>query len=111
MLGCCNFATTSAATAAQSRPWARRSTRRVSSRERRLRDSSSSSRPATRGRGVSAAAPFYRWRQQHAPAKVDGARRTREPRVEVERLRLLAAELLLDKNAWSYDLIADRQES
>lgn len=40
---------------------------------------------------------YYRWRQQHDPAKVDDARRVRELEVEVERLKLLVAELLLDK--------------
>ena len=40
---------------------------------------------------------YYRWRQQHDPAKVDDARRVRELETEVERLKLLVAELLLDK--------------
>ena len=40
---------------------------------------------------------YYRWRQQHAPAQVDDTRRTRELENEVERLKLLVAELLLDK--------------
>ena len=40
---------------------------------------------------------YYRWRQQHDPAKVDHARRVRELETEVERLKLLVAELLLDK--------------
>lgn len=40
---------------------------------------------------------LYRWRQRHDPAKVDEARRIRELQVEVERLKLLVAELLLDK--------------
>jgi putative transposase len=40
---------------------------------------------------------YYRWRQQHDPAQVDEARRIRELEVEVERLKLLVAELLLDK--------------
>ena len=40
---------------------------------------------------------YYRWRQQHDPAQVDHARRVRELEVEVERLKLLVAELLLDK--------------
>lgn len=40
---------------------------------------------------------YYRWRQQHDPAKVDDARRVRELQLEVERLKLLVAELLLDK--------------
>ena len=40
---------------------------------------------------------YYRWRQQHDPAKVDDARRVRQLELEVERLKLLVAELLLDK--------------
>ena len=40
---------------------------------------------------------YYRWRQRFDPAKVDDARRIRELQVEVERLKLLVAELLLDK--------------
>ncbi len=40
---------------------------------------------------------YYRWRQRFEPAKVDDARRIRELQVEVERLKLLVAELLLDK--------------
>ena len=40
---------------------------------------------------------YYRWRQLHDPAKVDDARRVRELESEVERLKLLVAELLLDK--------------
>lgn len=40
---------------------------------------------------------FYRWRQRHDPAKVDSDRRCRELETEVERLRRLVAELLLDK--------------
>ncbi len=40
---------------------------------------------------------FYRWRQRFDPAKVDDQRRLRELQVEVERLKLLVAELLLDK--------------
>jgi putative transposase len=40
---------------------------------------------------------YYRWRQRHDPAKVDDARRVRELEAEVERLKLLVAELLLDK--------------
>jgi putative transposase len=39
----------------------------------------------------------YRWRQQHDPAKVDHARHVRALETEVERLKLLVAELLLDK--------------
>jgi transposase-like protein len=40
---------------------------------------------------------YYRWRQLHDPAKVDDARRVRELETEVERRKLLVAELLLDK--------------
>lgn len=40
---------------------------------------------------------YYRWRQRHDPAQVDDARRVRELEGEVERLKLLVAELLLDK--------------
>ena len=40
---------------------------------------------------------YYRWRQRHDPAQVDDARRVRELQAEVERLKLLVAELLLDK--------------
>lgn len=40
---------------------------------------------------------YYRWRQRFDPAQVDDARRVRELQLEVERLKLLVAELLLDK--------------
>jgi putative transposase len=40
---------------------------------------------------------YYRWRQQHDPAQVDHARHARALEAEVERLKLLVAELLLDK--------------
>ena len=40
---------------------------------------------------------YYRWRQQHAPDKVDADRRCRELELEVDRLKRLVAELLLDK--------------
>jgi putative transposase len=40
---------------------------------------------------------YYRWRQRLDPAQVDEARRIRELQLEVERLKLLVAELLLDK--------------
>ena len=40
---------------------------------------------------------YYRWRQQHDPAKIDDACRVRALEAEVERLKLLVAELLLDK--------------
>ena len=40
---------------------------------------------------------YYRWRQLHDPAEVDDARRVRELQIEVDRLKLLVAELMLDK--------------
>jgi putative transposase len=40
---------------------------------------------------------YYRWRQQHDPAQVDDSRRLRELQTEVERLKRLVAELMLDK--------------
>ena len=40
---------------------------------------------------------YYRWRQQHDPAKGDDARRVRELETEVQRLKRLVAELMLDK--------------
>jgi putative transposase len=40
---------------------------------------------------------YYRWRQQHDPAQGDDSRRVRALETEVERLKLLVAELLLDK--------------
>ena len=40
---------------------------------------------------------YHRWRQRHDPARVDSDRRCRELEVEVERLKLLVAELMLDK--------------
>ena len=40
---------------------------------------------------------YYRWRQRHDPAVVDADRRCRELEVEVERLKRLVAELMLDK--------------
>ena len=46
--------------------------------------------------GISANS-YYRWRQRHDPAQVDEARRLRELQAEIERLKLLVAELLLDK--------------
>ena len=39
---------------------------------------------------------YYRWRQQYAPDQVDGERRSRELELEVDRLKKLVAELLLD---------------
>jgi putative transposase len=40
---------------------------------------------------------YYRWRQVHDPAEVNDARRVRELQIEVDRLKLLVAELMLDK--------------
>jgi putative transposase len=40
---------------------------------------------------------FRRWRQGNDPTKVHDGQRIRELQVEVERLKLLVAELLLDK--------------
>ena len=40
---------------------------------------------------------YHRWRQLFDPAQVDDARRVRELEGEVERLKLLVAELSLDK--------------
>jgi transposase-like protein len=40
---------------------------------------------------------YYRWRQLHDPAGADDARRIRHLEAEVERLKLLVAELLLDQ--------------
>ena len=40
---------------------------------------------------------YYRWRQQHDPNQVDADRRCRELECEVDRLKRLVAELLLDK--------------
>jgi putative transposase len=40
---------------------------------------------------------YYRWRLRFHTAKVDEGRRVRELESEVERLKLLVAELLLDK--------------
>jgi putative transposase len=40
---------------------------------------------------------YYRWRERLDPANLDDTRRIRELQVEVERLKLLVAELLLDK--------------
>lgn len=40
---------------------------------------------------------YYRWRQRHDPAVVNADRRCRELESEVERLKRLVAELMLDK--------------
>jgi putative transposase len=40
---------------------------------------------------------YHRWRQRHDPARVDTDRRCRELEVELQRLKLLVAELMLDK--------------
>lgn len=40
---------------------------------------------------------YYRWRQRFDPAAVDESRHIRELQSEVDRLKLLVAELLLDK--------------
>jgi putative transposase len=44
-----------------------------------------------------AATTYYRWRQRHDPVKVDADRRCRELEVEVERLKRIVAELMLDR--------------
>jgi putative transposase len=44
-----------------------------------------------------AEASYYRWRQQYDPAQAEDGRRVRQLEAEVERLKLLVAELLLDK--------------
>ncbi len=40
---------------------------------------------------------YHRWRQRHDPARVDSDRRCRQLEGEVERLKRLVAELLVDK--------------
>jgi putative transposase len=40
---------------------------------------------------------YYRWRQKSDPEKPDSDRRCRELELEVDRLKKLVAELLLDK--------------
>ena len=40
---------------------------------------------------------FYRWKRRHDPVQVDSDRRCRQLEVEVERLKRLVAELMLDK--------------
>ena len=40
---------------------------------------------------------YYRWRQQHDPAQANADRRCRELESEVERLKRIVAELMLDR--------------
>jgi putative transposase len=40
---------------------------------------------------------YYRWRQEHAPEQVNSDRRCRALELELDRLKKLVAELLLDK--------------
>ena len=40
---------------------------------------------------------YYRWRQTHDPVQVDADRRCRQLEGEIERLKRLVAELMLDK--------------
>lgn len=40
---------------------------------------------------------YYRWRQKNDPAQIDTDRQCRELQAEVERLKRLVAELMLDK--------------
>ncbi len=40
---------------------------------------------------------YYRWRQDRDPARVDTDRRCRHLEAEIERLKRLVAELMLDK--------------
>ena len=40
---------------------------------------------------------YHRWRERFDPAQVDDARRVRELETEVDRLKRLCAELMLDK--------------
>lgn len=44
-----------------------------------------------------AEATYHRWRKHHDPAQVDDARRVRALQAEVDRLKRLVAELMLDK--------------
>ncbi len=44
-----------------------------------------------------AANTYYRWRHEHDPDKADDARRVRQLETEVERLKRLVAELMLDR--------------
>lgn len=40
---------------------------------------------------------YYRWRRRFDPAQADDSRKVRELEVELKRLKLLVADLLLDK--------------
>ena len=40
---------------------------------------------------------YYRWRQRHAPDQADDARRVRALEAEVERLKKIVVELMLDR--------------
>jgi putative transposase len=40
---------------------------------------------------------YYRWRERHDPSVIDSDRRCRQLEADVERLKRLVAELLLDK--------------
>jgi len=40
---------------------------------------------------------YYRWRERFDPATIDPGRRVRELETEIERLKRLVAELMLDK--------------
>jgi putative transposase len=42
-------------------------------------------------------ASYFRWRQRFDPARVDETRRLKELQTDVERLKLLVADLLLEK--------------
>jgi putative transposase len=44
-----------------------------------------------------AGSTYWRWREQYDPDQVDGSHRIRELETEVERLKRLVAELMLDK--------------
>jgi putative transposase len=46
---------------------------------------------------TTAQSTYFRWRKWHHPAHVDADRRCRELESEVERLKRLVAELMLDK--------------
>jgi putative transposase len=40
---------------------------------------------------------YYRWRQRHDPTQVDDSRRVQQLQSEIDRLKRLVAELMLDK--------------